>query len=169
MGLISVVTCLLLVLVAAVAQPAVAHFLSIGGVYPDFAVASVLVVALFMGPQEGIGIGLVAGLIAVTQVGHAGIAGVILSRSAAGAVGGVVGARFYRQSAAVQMAAVAAGVLAAEVSLFLFAPDPLVGRWLACALGKAFITGLHAPILYRLVNRVASWESGERYRYMPLR
>ncbi len=169
MGLITVVACLLMALVAAIAQPAVAHCLALGGVYPDLAVASILVCAMVLGAPEGVGIALIAALIAVSQVGHIGLAGVMISRCAVGALGGITGARLYRQSVLVQMGASAVAVLAADAVLFLFTPDPLVGRWIGCALGKALLTALTAPLLFGFVQRVAAWESGDRYRHRPLR
>jgi hypothetical protein len=169
MGLITVVSCLLMVLAAAIAQPAVAHCLTLGGVYPDLAVAAILVCAMVLGAPEGVGMALIAALIAVTQVGHIGIAGVMISRCTVGAVGGVTGARLYRTSVLVQMGAAFVAVLASDTVLFLFTPDALVGRWLGYTLGKALLTALSAPLLFGFVHRVAAWESGDRYRYLPLR
>lgn len=169
MGLIGVIACLLIVLVTAVAQPAVAHYLSVGAVYPDLAVSAVVVAGMFLGSAEGGGMGLLAGLITMSQIGHVGVAGALLARFVAGVLGGVTGARLYRQSPLVQMGAVAAGVLAAEAVQFVLYPDPLIGRWFADALGRAVASGLCGPVIYGLVNRAVILESGERHRYMPLR
>ncbi len=165
MGLLTALAAILLVVASAIAQPAVSGCLSVGGVFPDIAVASLVVAGMFLGPFEAMLTGLVAGLICVSQVGHVGLAGVILSRAATGALAGVAGARLYHTNVFVQMAAVALGVAAADAFLFLFMPGPDIGGWLGDLGGKALVSGLCAPLLFSAVGKVAAWEEGDRYRH----
>jgi len=168
-GLLTALAAILLVVVAAVAQPAVSGCLGAHGVFPDLAVASVVVASMFLGPFEAMMMGLVAGLVCATQVGHAGLAGVILSRAATGALAGVAAARLYHTNVLVQMLAVALGVAAADCILFLFLPGPDIGGWLGDLCGKTVISALCAPLLFGSVQKVAAWEAGGRDRHRRLR
>ena len=165
MGLVTLVVIVLLALGAAVAQPAVAHCLSIHGVFPDIAVVSVLVAGLVMGPAEGIAIGLLVGLVGLTQSAHTALAGLLVSRCVVGLLAGQTAARVFANSILVQLAAAFLAVMAADAVLFAFDADPEVGAWLLASLKKGLASAAVAPLLFRVAVAAAKWEAGERPRH----
>jgi hypothetical protein len=109
-------------------------------------------------------IGFVIGLISVTQMGHVGLGGVLVSRCLVGLLAGHASARVYMNSGLAQVGVVLAGVLAGETVLFAFNPDPSVFPWLWAALGRALLSALVAPVFFRIANGMAAWELGDAHR-----
>lgn len=164
MGLVTVVTVALMAVLAAIAQPAVAQTLSIGTVFPDAVVVCLVVAGLLLGPTEALAIGFIVGLISTTQIGHAGMGGVLVSRCLVALLAGHASARVYVNSGLAQVAAVFVGALVGEITLFAFSPDPSVLPWLWTALGRATLSALIAPLFFRVAHSVAVWERGDAHR-----
>ncbi len=164
MGLVTVIVVTILAALAAMVQPAVAQSLSVGGVFPDVATTCLVVAGLLLGPTEALTIGFLVGLISVTQMGHVGLGGVLVSRCLVGFLAGHVSARVYVSSGFAQMGAVFCGVLLGEITLFAFGPDPSLLPWLWAAVGRALLSAAVAPLFFRFANAVAAWELGDAHR-----
>jgi hypothetical protein len=164
MGLLTFAVVALMAVLAAICQPAIAQTLSHGVVFPDVATTCLVVAGLLLGPTEALVIGFVVGLISVTQMGHVGLGGVLVSRCLVGLLAGHASARVYMNSGLAQVGVVLAGVLAGETVLFAFNPDPSVFPWLWAALGRALLSALVAPVFFRIANGMAAWELGDAHR-----